>query len=209
MRESSRRALRRVGPARAYLFSEQPWDYASAAAPHSNGWSSSTGAILLLGCDHDTVTFLHYAEHVAEIPGKRISRYQVPVLEGGRRVWKAMEEFDTADAGAHPNWPPRFFARSSYLRSADRAHLRACRRCAVHAHRHARVAVVRARGDGPDSVESHTGQKNSSKLVVSLFGRRARGGAKVTLLCEREPCRTQASRRCCAVSLRTRSARCR
>ena len=22
-----------------------------------------------------------------------------------------MEEFDTADAGAHPNWPARFFAR--------------------------------------------------------------------------------------------------
>ena len=31
-----------------------------------------------------------------------------------------MEEFDTADAGAHPNWPPRFFARvvDTYLRQS-------------------------------------------------------------------------------------------
>ena len=33
----------------------------------------------------------------------------MPVEEGGRRVWRDMEEFDTADR-AHANWPPRFFA---------------------------------------------------------------------------------------------------
>jgi len=94
-----------------YLFSKQPWDYAYGRGSALERLVELDGVILLLGCDHDTVTFLHYAEHIAEIAGKRISRYQVPVLEDGRRVWKAMEEFDTADAGAHPNWPPRFFAR--------------------------------------------------------------------------------------------------
>ena len=69
------------------------------------------GKILLLGCDHDTVTFLHYAEHVADLPGKRVSRYHVPVLEDGARVWRAMEEVDTSEAGAHPTGPTRFFAR--------------------------------------------------------------------------------------------------
>jgi hypothetical protein len=39
-----------------------------------------------------------------------VARFQVPVREDGVRVWKAMEEFDTSDAGAHPNWPDRFFA---------------------------------------------------------------------------------------------------
>ena len=95
----------------AYLFSQQPWDYAYGRGSALERLVELEGSILLLGCDHDTVTFLHYAEHVADIPGKRIARYQVPVLEAGRRVWKTMEEFDTADAGAHPNWPPRFFAR--------------------------------------------------------------------------------------------------
>jgi aminoglycoside 3-N-acetyltransferase len=57
------------------------------------------------------VTFLHYAEHIVDIPGKRVARFKVPVAENGRRVWRAMEEFDTSDQGAHANWPARFFAR--------------------------------------------------------------------------------------------------
>ena len=35
------------------------------------------GRILLLGCDHDTVTFLHHAEHIAEFPDKRVEKYPV------------------------------------------------------------------------------------------------------------------------------------
>jgi aminoglycoside 3-N-acetyltransferase len=69
------------------------------------------GKILLLGSDHDTVTFLHFVEHVVEIPDKRIMRLQVPVEEDGRRVWRDMEEFDTSGDGVHANWPDRFFAK--------------------------------------------------------------------------------------------------
>jgi aminoglycoside 3-N-acetyltransferase len=106
----------------AHLFSRQPWHYAYGRDSALERFVELDGSILLLGCDHDTVTFLHYAEHVADIPGKRIARYQVPVLEDGRRVWKEMEEFDTADAGAHPHWPPRFFARivDTYLERTGR-----------------------------------------------------------------------------------------
>ena len=32
------------------------------------------GQILLLGCDHDNVTFLHYVEHIVDIPDKRVAR---------------------------------------------------------------------------------------------------------------------------------------
>lgn len=45
------------------------------------------------------------------ISGKRITHFQVPVQEDGRRVWRNMEEFDTSDAGVHANWPHRFFAK--------------------------------------------------------------------------------------------------
>jgi aminoglycoside 3-N-acetyltransferase len=95
----------------AYLFSSQPWDYAFGAGSALERFVELDGKILLLGCDHDTVTFLHYAEHIADIPGKRIARYHVPVEEGGRRIWRPMEEVDTSDRGAHPHWPDRFFAR--------------------------------------------------------------------------------------------------
>jgi aminoglycoside 3-N-acetyltransferase len=93
------------------LFVLQPWDYAFGRGSALERFLEVDGKLLLLGCDHDTVTFLHYVEHVADIPGKRVSRYQVPVLENGARVWRWMEEIDTSDGGAHPHWPDRFFAR--------------------------------------------------------------------------------------------------
>jgi aminoglycoside 3-N-acetyltransferase len=100
-----------------YLLSKQPWDYAFGPESALDRFVELGGRILLLGCDHDTVTFLHYAEHVADIPDKRIARFKVPVLEDGRRVWRDMAEFDTSSQGAHGNWPDRFFARltDSYL----------------------------------------------------------------------------------------------
>jgi aminoglycoside 3-N-acetyltransferase len=100
------------------VIASQPWNYAFGRGSALERFAELDGKILMLGCDHDTVTFLHYAEHIVDIPGKRVARYKVPVNEDGRRVWRDMEEFDTADAGAHPNWPPRFFARivDTYLR---------------------------------------------------------------------------------------------
>jgi aminoglycoside 3-N-acetyltransferase len=105
----------------AYLISEQPWDYAFGHRSALDRFVALDGKILLLGCDHDTVTFLHYAEHIVDIPEKRVARYEVPVNEDGRRVWRRMEEFDTSSEGAHPNWPGRFFARlvDAYLAQAN------------------------------------------------------------------------------------------
>jgi aminoglycoside 3-N-acetyltransferase len=94
-----------------YLISQQPWNYAMGAGSALERLVELNGKILLLGADHDTVTFLHYAEHIVDIPDKRVARYQVPVEKHGGRVWRHMEEFDTADQGAHANWPARFFAK--------------------------------------------------------------------------------------------------
>jgi aminoglycoside 3-N-acetyltransferase len=94
-----------------YLISQQPWNYAFGRGSALERFVNLHGKILLIGCDHDNVTFLHYAEHIVDIPGKRIARFEVPVLENGERVWKEMEEVDTSGAGAHPRWPERFFAQ--------------------------------------------------------------------------------------------------
>jgi aminoglycoside 3-N-acetyltransferase len=100
-----------------YLRAPQPWSYAYGVGSPLERFLHSQGKILLLGGDHDNITFLHYVEHIADIPGKLVVRYRVPVLEGGRRVWREMEEFNTADPGVHPNWPERFFGKliDSYL----------------------------------------------------------------------------------------------
>lgn len=93
-----------------YLISQQPWDYALGRGSALDRFVEVDGRILMLGADHDTVTFLHFAEHIVDIPDKRIARYQVPVVEDGRRVWRAQEEVDSSE-GAHANWPDRFFAK--------------------------------------------------------------------------------------------------
>lgn len=93
-----------------YLLSRQPWHYAFGRDSLLERFVELDGKILLLGCDHDTVTFLHYAEHIVDIPGKRVARFKVPVTDDGRRVWRDMEEFNTAGDGVHPSWPDRFFA---------------------------------------------------------------------------------------------------
>ena len=98
------------GPHAAALFTTQPWDYAYGPGSPLARLADLGGRILLLGSDHDQVTFLHHAEHLVDVPGKRVVRFQVPVLDDGRRVWKWMEEFDTSEP-AHPGWPPDLFAR--------------------------------------------------------------------------------------------------
>ena len=92
------------------MVSKQPWDFAFGRDSLLERFVELDGKILLLGCDHDNVTLLHYAEHILDVPGKRVATFAVPILENGRRVWKEMKEFDTSGAGAHPNWPERFFA---------------------------------------------------------------------------------------------------
>ena len=95
----------------AALLEPQPWDYAFGKGSALERFLALDGRILLLGSDHDTVTFLHYVEHVVDFPGKRVARFKVPCLENGVRVWREMAEFDTSGDGVHANWPPDFFAR--------------------------------------------------------------------------------------------------
>jgi aminoglycoside N3'-acetyltransferase len=92
-----------------YLISEQPWDYAYGRGSALERFVELDGKILLIGSDRDAVTFLHYAEHIVDVPGKCIVTFKVPVLEHGRRVWREMREVDTGGP-AHPNWPDRLFA---------------------------------------------------------------------------------------------------
>src|SRR5688572_6420307 len=63
-----------------FLFSEQPWDFAFGRGSCLERFTELDGKILLLGSDHDQVTYLHYPEHIADFENKRIARFKVPVL---------------------------------------------------------------------------------------------------------------------------------
>ncbi|HEX9123527.1 MAG TPA: aminoglycoside 3-N-acetyltransferase [Actinomycetota bacterium] len=60
------------------------------------------GQVLMLGAPLSTLTLLHHAEAVAEVPDKRRVSYRMPVLEDGRTVWRTFEDIETSDPGAFP-----------------------------------------------------------------------------------------------------------
>lgn len=53
------------------------------------------GRVLLLGAGLDSVTVLHHAEVLADIPGKRRVSYEVPVATPAGKRWVRAENFDT------------------------------------------------------------------------------------------------------------------
>ncbi len=59
------------------------------------------GKVIMLGAPLDTVTLVHHAEAVAQLPGKRRVSYGAPVIMNGERVWRAFSDIDTSE-GALP-----------------------------------------------------------------------------------------------------------
>jgi GNAT superfamily N-acetyltransferase len=53
------------------------------------------GNVLLLGAPLSSVTLLHHAEHLADVPDKQIVRYKAPILQSGIKTWVDIEEFST------------------------------------------------------------------------------------------------------------------
>ena len=98
------------GARAAWLVADHPLNYPFGRGTPFEKLVHAGGKLLLLGSDHDEVTLMHYAEDTADFPGKKIARYQVPVLRDGERVWLTCEEPDSSSAGCHANWPGRFFA---------------------------------------------------------------------------------------------------
>lgn len=103
------------------LLAEQPWDFPYGVDSPLDRFLKLDGRILLLGSDHDEVTFLHYVEHVVEFPDKKLVSYKVPYAEDGKVVWREVREVNTAGDGAHENWPERFFAQlvDGYLEASE------------------------------------------------------------------------------------------
>jgi aminoglycoside 3-N-acetyltransferase len=90
------------------LLKAHPWDFAYGMDSPLDRFRKLGGKILLLGSDHDEVTFLHHVEHMVEFPNKNITHFRVPWAVDGAVVWRPVREVDSN--AAHANWPDRFFA---------------------------------------------------------------------------------------------------
>ena len=90
------------GASCAALGGRAEWFVADHALDYGYGPQSPFGKLvaaggktLLLGAPLDTMTLLHHAEHLADIPDKRVRRYETPILLDGQVVWRWFEEFNT------------------------------------------------------------------------------------------------------------------
>lgn len=59
------------------------------------------GKAVMLGAPLDTVTLVHHAEAMADVPGKHRVGFRYPVMERGERVWRTFSDIDTSE-GAFP-----------------------------------------------------------------------------------------------------------
>jgi aminoglycoside 3-N-acetyltransferase len=84
-----------VGARAAWITADHPLQYGYGPGSPLAKLVGAGGQVLLLGSPLDAVTLLHYSEHVAAVPDKRLARYRVPLRREGELVWVDVEEFDT------------------------------------------------------------------------------------------------------------------
>jgi aminoglycoside 3-N-acetyltransferase len=90
-----------VGPLAEALTAAHPYDDAYGAGTPYARLVELGGQVALLGAPLETVTLVHHAEAVAEVPSKRRVSYGMPVMVGGERVWRTFSDIDTSE-GALP-----------------------------------------------------------------------------------------------------------
>jgi len=86
-----------IGARAAWFTADHPLDYGYGPGSPFAKLVEAEGKVLMIGAPLDTMTLLHHAEHLADIPGKRMRRYEVPLIVDGKRTWRQVEEFDTTD----------------------------------------------------------------------------------------------------------------
>jgi len=90
-----------VGPLAGALTASHPYDDAYGTGTPYARLVELGGRVVMLGAPLETVTLVHHAEAIAEVPGKRRVSYSMPVLVDGERVWRTFSDIDTGE-GALP-----------------------------------------------------------------------------------------------------------
>lgn len=86
-----------IGPLAEWITADHPFLYGyGKGSPFEKALQSGV-QVLMLGAPLDTITLLHYAEHEACIPDKRIRRYRRLMPGPIGPEWITFEEFDTAE----------------------------------------------------------------------------------------------------------------
>ncbi|WP_263416241.1 aminoglycoside 3-N-acetyltransferase [Terriglobus albidus] len=86
-----------IGGKAAWFTANHPLQYGYGAESPFARLVETKGKVLMIGAPFDTMSILHHAEHLAQIPGKRVRRIEVPLLINDKTEWRMVEEFDTTD----------------------------------------------------------------------------------------------------------------
>ena len=85
-----------VGAQADRICGDHPLDYGYGPGSPLAKLVEGEGRVLLLGSPLENVTLLHFSEHMARLPNKRVIRYREKLLQDGRAEWVEIEEFDTS-----------------------------------------------------------------------------------------------------------------
>jgi aminoglycoside 3-N-acetyltransferase len=90
-------SLAALGARAAWFTADHPLDHGYGPGSPLAKLVEAGGKVVMIGAPLDTMTLLHHAEHLADLPGKRVIRYEVPLATADGVRWRTVEEFDTAD----------------------------------------------------------------------------------------------------------------
>jgi aminoglycoside 3-N-acetyltransferase len=99
-----------IGALAEWITADHPFQYGYGEGSPFDKILQAHGRVLMLGAPLDTITLLHYAEHKAEIPDKRLRRYRRLMPGANGPEWIHFEEFDTSEP-VHHSLPPNCFER--------------------------------------------------------------------------------------------------
>lgn len=99
-----------LGPRAEWLIKPHPFQYGYGTGTPLARFVELDGKVLMLGAPLDRITLLHYAEHCAQIPDKRICRYRRLMPGQIEAIWVDFEEFET-DEPVHEALPSDCFAQ--------------------------------------------------------------------------------------------------
>lgn len=86
-----------LGRLAGWLTADHPQDYGYGPGTPLARLVEAGGRVLMVGAPWDTMTLVHHADHLAQMPGKRVLRYEVPFARDRGVEWRMIEEFDTTE----------------------------------------------------------------------------------------------------------------
>jgi aminoglycoside 3-N-acetyltransferase len=95
--DNPEKSMAAIGAKSGWITADHPLDHGFGPGSPLEKLCRAGGQVLLLGTSFDSVTLLHHAECLADVPEKRVVRYRMPILVDGLRRWIDVEEFDTCD----------------------------------------------------------------------------------------------------------------